>query len=113
RFGWKAQTASMSDFVRAACANELGLGNPGQAQPKPLSNQSYQPPGLDLTAEQCDQITAFVASLSRPVEKTPQDPKEKENVVAGKKIFNSIGCASCHTPDLGGVSGLYSDLLLH
>ncbi len=25
RFGWKAQTASLRDFVLAACANELGL----------------------------------------------------------------------------------------
>ena len=36
RFGWKAQMASLSDFVRAACANELGLGNPGNSQPTPI-----------------------------------------------------------------------------
>ncbi len=28
RFGWKAEFASLDDFVRAACANELGLSNP-------------------------------------------------------------------------------------
>src|SRR5262249_46591782 len=54
RFGWKAQTASLADFVRAACANELGLGNPGQAQPAPLYYKGPTPSvGLDLTAEQC------------------------------------------------------------
>ena len=37
RFGWKGQTASLADFVQAACANELGLGNPGQAQPVSLA----------------------------------------------------------------------------
>jgi CxxC motif-containing protein (DUF1111 family) len=36
RFGWKGQSASLASFVRAACANELGLGNSGQAQPAPL-----------------------------------------------------------------------------
>ena len=52
RFGWKAQTASLAEFVRAACANELGLGNPGHPQPRPLGQSVYQEPGLDLTAEQ-------------------------------------------------------------
>jgi len=113
RFGWKAQTASLSDFVQAACANELGLGNPGQAQPKPLGKPDYRPPSLDLTQVQCDQITAFVASLPRPVERLPLEDAARDMVIAGKKLFNTVGCAECHTPDLGGIVGLYSDLLLH
>ena len=28
-------------------------------------------------------------------------------------MFTSIGCATCHTPKLGDVEGIYSDLLLH
>jgi CxxC motif-containing protein (DUF1111 family) len=31
----------------------------------------------------------------------------------GKHLFGKVGCADCHVPDLGGVTGLYSDLLLH
>jgi CxxC motif-containing protein (DUF1111 family) len=31
----------------------------------------------------------------------------------GKKLFSTIGCEDCHTPNLGGVEGIYSDLLLH
>src|SRR5262249_2240665 len=77
KFGWKAQTATLSDFVQAACANELGLGNPGQAQPKSLKNPTYTPRGLDLTQEQCDQITAFVASLNEPTERTPDTATEQ------------------------------------
>lgn len=110
-FGWKAQSASLSDFVQAACANELGLGNPGQAQPRPLGNPLYQPVGLDLTSEQCDQITAFVASLSRPVERLG-DISASE-AASGKALFSKTGCADCHAPKLGDVEGLYSDLLLH
>jgi CxxC motif-containing protein (DUF1111 family) len=113
RFGWKGQTASLSDFVQAACANELGLGNPGQKQPQPLGQADYRPPGLDLTQEQCNQITAFVASLPRPVERLPADDLGREMAAIGKKLFTNVGCAECHTPDLGGVEGLYSDLLLH
>jgi CxxC motif-containing protein (DUF1111 family) len=113
RFGWKAQTASLGAFVRAACANELGLGNPTQAQPAPLNNPTYVPSGLDLTEEQCEQLTQFVASLSRPVEKPADNAFVSQQGEAGKKLFTSVGCAECHVPDVGNVQGLYSDLLLH
>jgi CxxC motif-containing protein (DUF1111 family) len=116
RFGWKAQLAGLSEFVQAACANELGLGNPGQPQPAPIYYKDKQTPsrsyGLDLTAEQCDQLTAFCASLPRPVERLPKDVSA-DQAVAGKKFFSTIGCANCHTPNLGTVDGIYSDLLLH
>ncbi len=111
-FGWKAQSASLSDFVQAACANELGLGNPGQAQPTPLY-KTYQTASLDLTLEQCDQITSFVASLPRPIERLPEDSLIRNDAVEGKRLFHSIGCADCHVPKVGSVEGLYSDLLLH
>jgi CxxC motif-containing protein (DUF1111 family) len=113
KFGWKAQTATLSDFVQAACANELGLGNPNQPQPRPLNKPDYVPVGLDLTQEQCDQITSFVASLPQPVERALCDEKGCENAAAGKKLFSTIGCADCHTPNVGSVEGIYSDLLLH
>jgi CxxC motif-containing protein (DUF1111 family) len=113
RFGWKAQSARLGDFVQAACANELGLSNPGHAQPQPLGKPNYQAIGLDLTQKQCDQMTAFIASLPRPVERMPADRDHQAGAERGKALFNKVGCAACHTPDLGSVSGLYSDLLLH
>jgi CxxC motif-containing protein (DUF1111 family) len=112
RFGWKAQAPSLGAFVQGACANELGLGNPGQAQPKPLTRPDYVAAGLDITQEQCDQLTAFCASLPRPVERL-DDPTKAPDIRAGRKLFAGVGCADCHTPDLGKVTGLYSDLLLH
>jgi CxxC motif-containing protein (DUF1111 family) len=112
RFGWKAQTASLCDFVQAACANELGLSNPGHPQPRPLGKPDYPERGLDLTKEQCDQLTAFVASLPTPVERRP-DAHVGPDTAAGKQLFGAIGCADCHTPNLGSVEGIYSDLLLH
>jgi CxxC motif-containing protein (DUF1111 family) len=107
RFGWKAQISSLGEFVQAACANELGLGNPNHPQPQPLGVPGYRVPGLDLTLDQCNQLTAFVASLPRPVE------RESAAAVHGGKVFERVGCADCHTPSLGDVTGIYSDLLLH
>jgi CxxC motif-containing protein (DUF1111 family) len=112
RFGWKAQSPSLSEFVEAACANELGLSNPTHAQATPLSRPGYTSTHLDLTQEQCDQITSFVTSLPRPIEKLG-DSTKSDSVAAGRRLFASAGCADCHTPNLGSVEGLYSDLLLH
>src|SRR5262245_51205582 len=113
KFGWKAQTASLADFVQGACANELGLGNPGSPQPSLLTQPGYQPPGLDLTLEQCNQITTFIASLDRPRSRLPHDEPARERIGAGERTFTKIGCAECHTPNLGSIEGIYSDLLLH
>lgn len=113
KFGWKAQSASLSDFVQAACANELGLGNPNQAQPVPMAFRNYRTSGIDLTQTQCDQITAYCASLPQPLELLHANGKIRADIIAGKKLFHSIGCANCHKPDMGSVTGIYSDLLLH
>ena len=113
KFGWKAQTASLGEFVQAACANELGLGNPGQAQPRPLGKPDYLAPGLDLTLDQCNQLTAYLAALPRPEERRPTAVRAGEQAESGKGLFRGVGCADCHTPDLGSVQGIYSDLLLH
>ena len=113
KFGWKANIGTLSEFVRVACRNELGLGNPLQAQPASLSRPAYRPRGLDLTDQQCDQMTAYIASLPAPREVIPSSPAEAARAAAGKKHFKQIGCANCHTPDLAEAQGLYSDLLLH
>lgn len=113
KFGWKANIGNLSEFVRVACANELGLGNPLQAQPASLSQPEYRPRGLDLTDQQCDQMTAYIASLPLPREVVPSSPAEAARAAAGKKHFKQVGCTNCHTPDLAEAEGLYSDLLLH
>jgi CxxC motif-containing protein (DUF1111 family) len=113
KFGWKANIGNLSEFVRVACASELGLGNPLQAQPASLTQPEYRPRGLDLTDRQCDQMTAYIASLPRPREAIPSSAAEAARAVAGKKHFKQIGCINCHTSDLAEAQGIFSDLLLH
>jgi CxxC motif-containing protein (DUF1111 family) len=43
----------------------------------------------------------------------PTHPKQAEYTRSGKALFATVGCATCHTPKLGDVEGIYSDLLLH
>jgi CxxC motif-containing protein (DUF1111 family) len=113
RFGWKLEFASLGSFVKAACANELGLSNPGRPQATPLGKLDYQPKGVDLTEEQCTMMTEFIRSLPRPVEAAPDDRHVAAIAGVGKDLFRSIGCADCHSESLGNVNGCYSDMLLH
>jgi CxxC motif-containing protein (DUF1111 family) len=112
RFGWKAQTATLRDFVLSAAAIELGLEVPGQAQAADPRVPPLKAPGLDLDRGECDALTAFVRALPRPVVAPLAHPRD-ESARKGRSLFRSIGCAECHVEKLGGVEGLYSDLLLH
>ena len=52
RFGWKAQKARLSDFVLTACAVELGLHVPGEAQSGVPQKPDYKAPGFDLNEQE-------------------------------------------------------------
>lgn len=112
KFGWKAQFATLKEFVAAACANELGLGTPTTEQAKPLTGPegSATP---DLDKKQFRALVSFVKTLPKPVEAEPADQATQAVAVRGKELFGTIGCAACHVPDLGGVKGVYSDFLLY
>ena len=113
KFGWKAQFATLEEFVAAACANEIGLGNPQRAQAKPIGFRDYPEVNPDLDRTQFNALVAFVDTLSRPEEVAPNSPALAADAARGKELFTSVGCAICHTPDLGGIKGVYSDFLLH
>ena len=112
RFGWKGQIATLGNFVRSACSNELGLEVPGHHQAILASAKDFDPSSLklDLDEEECEMLTEFLRVLSPPVQRSPNG---RVAPPWGYAVFESIGCASCHAPALGELNGLYSDLLLH
>ena len=113
KFGWKAQFATLEEFVAAACANELGLGNPKMEQAKPWTRGNRTQTSPDLNDAQFRALVAYVDTLPRPVEMLLSDQRERAQVEDGRAIFTQIGCALCHSPELGGVQAVYSDFLLH
>jgi CxxC motif-containing protein (DUF1111 family) len=113
RFGWKAQEATLEEFVLTACAVELGLEVPGRHQEGNPRDGEYQAPGLDLTSEACRDLVAFVRNLPAPAELPSATDREAEAATSGRATFERIGCAACHVAKLGEVQGIYSDLLLH
>lgn len=113
RFGWKAQTATLKEFVLAAAAGEIGLEVPGRRQAADPRLPGLVAPGLDLDEADCDALTDYVRGLPPPAAVEPADGPESAQVRSGEETFKAIGCAHCHLPKLGGVEGIYSDLLLH
>src|SRR5262249_19376033 len=113
RFGWKADTATLEQFVGEAFRNELGITNP--IAPTDLVSPSGgcggQPSArLDDDGSVVRAVTAYIASMPPP--RSRVGPQHR----AGQLLFSTIGCAACHTPTLSsdGVDiPLYSDLLLH
>ena len=111
RFGWKADVATLRQFVAEALRNEIGVtsslapGSPPPAGARPCAGESRDSEADD---DVIAALTDFVAILPAPEPVSPEP--------MGAAVFDDTGCAACHTPALEAGSGearLYSDLLLH
>jgi CxxC motif-containing protein (DUF1111 family) len=114
RFGWKADTVSLQQFVADAFRNELGITSPlAPADILPTGRPGRHPcPGESAALEDdgsiVEAVTAFLAALP--------PPGPGATASRGGTLFGSVGCAACHTPSLplgDRQVPLYSDLLLH
>jgi len=114
RFGWKADTITLRQFVAEAFRNELGITSPlapvdlapaGQPGRRRCAGEGA---GVEDDGSMVDAVTAFLAALPPPTARATS-PR-------GEALFGMVGCAACHTPSLSLGNRrvpLYSDLLLH
>ena len=113
KFGWKAQFATLEEFVDNACAVELGLSTPTRKQHAPQKHVEDSSAKPDIDHKQFTQLVSYVAHLPAPKGSLPDDDIERLLVSHGRKMFSEVGCADCHTPNIGGATGVYSDFCLH
>lgn len=113
RFGWKSQKASLHDFTMTACAIELGLHVPDHPQAGSPHHPDDQPTGFDLNQDECLALVQYLKELPAPAPLMTDNAALRESLRGGERLFAKVGCAACHTPQLGEVAGIYSDLLLH
>jgi CxxC motif-containing protein (DUF1111 family) len=102
RFGWKAQHASLESFSADAYLNEMGITTPLFPEEN-TSNSRFVGYGSDYdpVAEPEDDgvdVVAF-ADFMRSTKAPPRGPITSD-VQAGEALFNSVGCAICHTPSI-------------
>ncbi len=119
KFGWKAQTPSLVEFMADAQRDEFGLTNP--MRPHDVAGC-----GGNLVSPEADAVplTSLVSFLARIDDTDDPPPLLSQEFLnsPGAMLFSSIGCAACHTPAMPGPGSptaserpvrLYSDLLLH
>jgi CxxC motif-containing protein (DUF1111 family) len=129
RFGAKGQHATLRGFITSALNGELGLTTTGHLSEQLLNGQalpegSDPAPDPEVTEAQLVLLEAYVRFLAPTEARLPEESRARASVSEGARVFESIGCASCHTPTM--LSGphesaaldqrrfrLYSDLLLH
>ena len=109
RFGWKANVATLIEFMGDAFRNEQGLTN-GLVREDQVDGCGANKVKPELDAVPLVTVPAFLATIDAPA------PTAACTGSAGATIFKNTGCQDCHTasfPGPGFTAFLYSDLLLH
>jgi len=134
RFGWKAQNKSLLLFSGEAYNVEMGITNElfqtereenaacqFATVPNDVTNTDGATPLEAISA--IEKFSFFMRFLDAPAPSTTS-PGGSFSISDGKRLFNAVGCAHCHTPSFRtGDStvaalrnkpvNLYSDLLVH
>lgn len=111
-FGWKGDVARLRDAVEAGFARNLGVqpdrwvrdGRP-RGVPARLGDGPPEDPDADgVESEATDgmisAVTYYLASLAPPIEAMPEDPSLLLRASRGAELFQTLGCAGCHVPEL-------------
>jgi len=135
RFGWKAQNKSLMIFAAESYSVEMGVTNeifpnkrtsaPGcspNALPEDRTRVSASDRAFSPSSDYASDVVNFASfmRLAAPPLAATHTPSEER----GKKIFEQIGCAACHSPQLttgkSSFTGMgemviepYSDFALH
>src|SRR6218665_24730 len=125
RFGWKGNQPNVRQQVAAAFSGDMGITSV-------LFPDENCPPGVDcasipnggspeISDDNLNRVVLYSLSLSVPMRRN----HDKQEVLRGKKTFETIGCAACHTPKMQTGNDYfitafrnqtirpYTDMLLH
>jgi CxxC motif-containing protein (DUF1111 family) len=118
RFGYKAQEGNLEAFIRAPIFNHMGittdpLSSTTQATiPDEPTTDNDGVPDPEMSRQDLSDLLTFLQELDAP-HPLPMD----DVALRGEAVFDEIGCAKCHIPNIVRESEppvyAYSDLLLH
>ncbi len=86
RHGWKAENFDLIHQSAGALAEDMGIGT----SVFPVDGQ------VEVEDEQLGDLAFYVEALAIPAGRDVDDP----DIIEGARLFDSIGCSSCHTPSL-------------
>ena len=102
RFGWKSQHASLESFAADAYLNEMGITSPLFPEENTSANRyvgygtEFDP--LDEPEDDGADVVAF-ADFMRST-KAPSRGEITREVAQGEKLFDQLGCGTCHVATL-------------
>jgi CxxC motif-containing protein (DUF1111 family) len=101
RFGWKNQQASLLSFSADAYVNEQGVTSRLQPTESTTLCDTVADPEDPFDAAGLEDIDHF-ARFMRATQAPPVDATlaATSDAIAGSNLFNSIGCAICHTASI-------------
>ncbi len=134
RFGWKAQNKSLLLFSGEAYNVEMGISNElFQTERDETANCQFAQTPNDITPTEAnsaiegmsaiEKFAHFMRFLAPPTPSTSK-PGGATSIANGRQLFQSVGCALCHTPTMQTGNStvaalrnkpvnLFSDLMLH
>ncbi|HMJ70965.1 MAG TPA: di-heme oxidoredictase family protein [Cyclobacteriaceae bacterium] len=116
RFGKKAAAVDLMHQTVNAYNQDIGVTSTYSAN-DPMTGEYNDPEVTDNTVLD---VVFYLRTLKAPIQREP----DHAEVIAGKAIFNTVGCNKCHTPEwktpVSDIPALsektffpYTDLLLH
>ncbi|WP_188050830.1 di-heme oxidoredictase family protein [Flavobacterium sp. GP15] len=125
RFGWKSNQPNVRQQVAAAFSGDMGITSylfPNENCPPGVNCDEIPNGGApEITDINLDRVAVYSSTLAVPARRNHND----QNVLAGKKTFETLQCISCHIPKMktGNTHPIvslrnqtirpYTDLLLH
>ena len=129
RFGRKADTAALFDFVVGAYHEEMGITSPLDPAEKTVDGTPVPPdtilgPEPNITTNEIGDTFSFVRFLAPPPKQVLTNAQDRALAYRGKQLFVKLDCAVCHVPEMKTgrsdvkalhckTAALYSDLLVH
>ncbi|GIW70865.1 MAG: hypothetical protein KatS3mg102_0407 [Planctomycetota bacterium] len=110
-YGWKGNVTALRDFCRGAASDELGMEPEELVAKDPLGRADPDGDGVqgELSVGDITAITIYVAAqeIPQPLERLvrerllPPPTAERARLASrGRVLFEGIGCAACHLPEL-------------
>ena len=116
RYGKKAGAITLLHQTVNAYNQDMGINSLFA----PIDTYTKHEIDPEVSTQTINDVVFYLRTLKAPVQRNPN----KAEVIAGRELFNNIGCHKCHTPefktgncDVAALSNKtftpYTDLLLH
>lgn len=129
RFFRKAELATLHEIADKGLRRQMGITTPNNPTEHPILGEPVPAevdptPDPEVGPEISRAMTDYMLLLAPPPTIVPRTEEGRMEVQRGKRVFEEIGCADCHTPVLYTGPNeiealdrkpvwLWSDLLLH